>query len=62
MQVEQIMWCDQHRSVATYYQAEQDRPKCDWRLYDERDHNRMPTQFPCRWEYRLLVDTEGMKV
>lgn len=60
MTVEEIMWCATHRSVATYYQAEQDRPRCDWCLYDERSHGGMTTQSPCRWEWRLLVNTEGM--
>ena len=58
MTVEQIMWCAQHRSVATYYQAEQEFSVCDWRRADEL-HQKMPSQFPCRWEYRLLVDTKS---
>lgn len=61
MNVVQIIWCVRHSSAATRYQAEQDFPLCDWRRFDELSHD-MTTRYPCKWEFRLLIDTEGIKV
>ncbi len=53
--MKRIKWCVQHKSVATLWEQAQDKPRCNWRRYDERQHL-MPSVKTCEWEDRLLID------